>query len=183
MRVLTAALFATLTTACINGSIDGQSTVREAPDTVAKVNLLAEFSGCMTQEDWDASSMGDWAQKPVEGGTVCSSCHGQGLALFDTNVDSVEMFTRNRLEVFMTAGGFFTTNDDGSAVVGSTATLDVKGGGLGAHPTYGTGQGDPDYQNLAVFVQLTNDRLAAGDCLESDFPEAPEEPEVPEEGL
>ncbi|RMH40873.1 MAG: hypothetical protein D6689_12510 [Deltaproteobacteria bacterium] len=135
------------------------------------VDPLAEWSGCMNLTNWDASGMATWADKPTEGGTVCSSCHGDGLARFFANTDDTLMFTYNRYETFIT--GFFTigTRPDGTVdIVPAYAKLDLKGGGANNHPTFAVGDADPYYQALETFYQLTLQRRQAGLCDPPGFP-------------
>lgn len=130
----------------------------------------AEFSGCMTIANWDTAQMGAWANKPTEGGTVCASCHGEGLARFHTDADPNSMFQYNRYEVFIT--GFFTLEvQDGEViVVPAMDKLILKGAGEGSHPTYITGPGDPYFQALQQFHELTLATKAAGGCGPAEFP-------------
>lgn len=132
--------------------------------------VLAEWSGCMTLASWQASGMAGWAQKVTEGATVCSSCHGEGLARVNTDPDQEAMFTMNRHEVFIT--GFFALADDGGAleVVPAYDKLDAVAGGAGDHPTFPTGEADPAYQALARFHELTRAARDAGTCGPAEFP-------------
>jgi hypothetical protein len=144
----------------------------EVPDAAAATprTLLAQWSGCMTFDHWQASNMAGWAYKATEGGTVCSSCHGDGLARFDTHIDAAEMFQRNRYETFIT--GFFTLTSDTGAldVAPALEKLERVAGGDQDHPTFPTGQADPHIQALERFYQLTIDTRAAGGCGPADFP-------------
>ena len=130
----------------------------------------AELSGCMTLANWETAQMGSWANKPTEGGTVCSSCHGDGLARFHTDADPASMFQYNRYEVFIT--GFFTLEVDAGEVVVVPALdkLMLKGAGEGSHPTYITGPGDVYFQRLQQFYDLTMATKAAGGCGPAEFP-------------
>jgi len=134
------------------------------------VEPLAEWSGCMTIANWDTAQMGSWANKPTEGGTVCSSCHGDGLAKFNASTDPNEMFQYNRYEVFIT--GFFTLTVDGGvvSVVPATDKLMRKGSGEGNHPTFITAPSDIYFQRLQQFYDLTAATKAAGGCGPAEFP-------------
>lgn len=154
------------------GTPDAGSVVDEPDATPVPTDTepLAEWSGCMTLGNWEAAGMGAWSNKATEGGTVCSSCHGDGLARFNSNVDTTAMYQYNRYEVFIT--GFFTlSGEDGEVVVvPATEKLDNKGAGSNNHPTYITSPGDPYYQALDQFYQLTLQQKAAGLCGPATFP-------------
>jgi len=136
------------------------------PNNTPPGDPLAEWSGCMTLDNWNAAGMGDWAQKTAEGGTVCSSCHGAGLKQFDTNTDSDTMFARNRYEVFIT--GFFTVTN--GKVVPAYDKITTKSNGDNNHPTFQSGTGDPYYQKLQNFYDLTMAAKNAGTCGPAQFP-------------
>src|SRR5262249_1165180 len=121
-------------------------------------------SSCMTIENWNASGMGAWAHKQVEGGAECNLCHGAGGWKVDTNVNSDEMFRRNRLQTFVFA--FFTT--DGKTVLTATPKLEAKGNGEDTHPTFQVQ--DAYFANLDQFFQLTDARRVAGQCGPPGFP-------------
>ena len=145
------------------------------PDAApVNVDLLAEWSGCMTQVNWDAAQMGSWSQKLSEGGTVCSSCHGDGLGQFNTDTDNVAMYASNRYAVFIT--GFFSLGvlPGGEVdVVPAYDKLSRKGGGDNNHPTFAVGQGDEHYEHLDTFYQLTMQARQAGLCGPPEFPTPP----------
>ena len=114
--------------------------------------------------------MSAWADKVTEGATVCSSCHGEGLArLYATGVQQA-MFDMNRHEVFIT--GFFALAADGALeVVPAWDKLAAVAGGAGDHPTFLIGESDPAYQALAGFYQLTRTARDAGACGPAEFPD------------
>jgi hypothetical protein len=156
---------------CIGtGCLDKSGNTEPEIDPIIRTMALAAFSGCMTLDNWNTAQMGAWATKDVEGGVVCSSCHGQGGWFFDTNIDSTEMFNRNRLETFI--GGFFTVDPETEEVISAVTKLEGKGAGTATHPTFATGQADAHFQYLEQFVQLTNAAKAAGTCEPAGFPPA-----------
>ena len=171
--VLAGALFAT---GCISNEIqpgagtpspDGGMTpdpgTPPAPGAPAR---LATFSGCMTQANWDAAQMGQWANTATEGGTVCASCHYEGLRKFYTNENNAQMFDYNRYQVFIS--GFFL--DNGTAVVAAGDKLRLYGSNHPTHPTFNVSPNAPAFAALDAFVELTNANQA---CLGSDFPVPP----------
>lgn len=144
------------------------------------VNLLAEFSGCMNLEDWEAANMGAWATKPSSD-SVCSACHGGGLSRFFANLDSTKMFEANKYEVFI--GGFLAVGKDmitgEPAVVPAEARLVYIGSGEAGdiHPNFGTNAAqDPYFLSIVQFIQLTEARKVAGGCGPAEFPKVPLEP-------
>jgi hypothetical protein len=152
------------------GTPDAGVVIDEPDAEPLPVDALAQWSGCMTIANWDTALMGAWANKPTEGGTVCSSCHGDGLARFHTDVDNNAMFQMNRYEVFIS--GFFTqtVGPSGIEVVPAVEKLRLKGGGAGDHPTYNTSPSDPYFLALDQFHQLTLGVKQAGTCGPAEFP-------------
>lgn len=144
--------------------LTNESAVRGSAGDDIPGDPLALWSGCMTIESWNGSGMAEWAQKPAEGGTVCSSCHLAGMAEFDANPDPAEMFRRNRLRPFV--DGFFV--QAGTDILPAYDKLDQKGAGLNNHPTYLTG--DEYYDRLEDFYQRTLSLQQADGCPESGFP-------------
>ena len=182
MRTAALALVCTATLGCMGylgsvlGSYAGGAAVgtdaappsEPAPSTAQA--RLAEWSGCMTLENWQASGMSSWPYKVTEGATVCSSCHADGLGRVNTNPHGDEMLTMNRYEVFI--GGFFAVTSDGGAldVVPAYDKLAAVGGGLEDHPTFAVGQGDQAFQALETFYQATRAARDSGACAPPGFP-------------
>lgn len=182
MRILsTAILISFLAAGCLEleapplpppGSPDAGPVIDEPDATPVPVDTepLAEWSGCMTLGNWEAAGMSAWANKATEGGTVCASCHGDGLARFNAHVDGNAMYQYNRYEVFIT--GFFTLSvEDGEViVVPALDKLTDKGQGSNNHPTYITSPSDPYFLALEQFHQLTLQQRQAGLCGPASFP-------------
>lgn len=155
----------------------------EDPVDADSRQLLAQWSGCMTIANWDAADMGDWADKNAEGGTVCSSCHNDGLHRFNTNTTNNDMFAMNRYELFII--GFFTVklNLDGTGeIIPAYDKLERMGNGTTLHPTFNYCSAeqvengdcnDDDFLALEQFHQLTNQALAQGACGPAEFPPVP----------
>jgi hypothetical protein len=180
MRLLAILAAATFSPGCIEmgdpptlpqlpdgGSASGVDAGIVAPPDAEPVAVdpMAQWSGCMLLVNWNAANMGSWAQKPAEGGTVCASCHGDGLARFNADSNADLMFAYNRYEVFI--GGFFTlaTAADGTLdVITAKDKLKLKGSGISAHPTYATGDADPYFSALETFHLLTWQARRDGIC-------------------
>ena len=138
-------------------------------DTPGALQLLAEWSGCMTKANWDAANMGSWANKEAEG-EQCASCHQDGLARFYTNSANDTMFTMNHYEAFVI--GFFTVDVDPKtardAIVIDRKKLGRKGNGEGLHPTYSID--DEYFDRLQQFYDLTMATKGANECGPAQFP-------------
>jgi hypothetical protein len=142
------------------------------PVTQDSKQALAEWSGCMTKANWDTAQMGTWANKNAEGGTVCSSCHNDGLQRFNANADNDTMFEMNRYEVFIIS--FFTvkTNLDSTVeVIPAYDKLVRMGNGSTLHPTYNTNLADTQFTRLQNFYDLTKQAKVNGLCGPAQFPQ------------
>ena len=170
MRQTSLCLLVLLATACSDlgvapragGGADGGT----GADAAAPADLLAEWSGCMTLERWEASRMGAWASKPSSLGTICSDCHADGLAFFYASPTSQQMFTYNQYQRFV--GGFFTLTIDEATgqldIAPAWAKLAAKGEGQNNHPLYAVGPGERYFQYLEAFARATREARAVGDC-------------------
>ncbi len=137
-----------------------------AADAAPPADLLAEWSGCMSLERWEAARMGAWASKPSSLGTICSDCHADGLAFFYLNPSSQQMFDSNRRQRFVT--GFFTLSADEETgqldIAPAWAKLAAKGEGQNNHPLYAVGPGERYFEYLEAFARATREARTAGDC-------------------
>jgi hypothetical protein len=150
------------------GGMGGAPTGGGAPDSRS---ALAEFSGCMTSANWTTAQMGTWANKRAEGGTVCASCHADGLQRFNTNADANLMFEANKKELFII--GFFTVrvnNDGTNTVVPAMDKLRRMGDGTTYHPTFDIGADNTHVGRLQQFYDLTMAAKTAGTCGAPMFP-------------
>jgi mono/diheme cytochrome c family protein len=136
---------------------------------------LAQWSACMSIDDWNASQVYLWADKGSERGQ-CMSCHNQGAGGFFANDDATLMFDMNRYEIYITT--FFTaspidiTNPSaGYQVLVNEQKLRLKANAAG-HPAYNPDGGD-QMDFLYNFYNLTKARLDAGTCNPGGFPETP----------
>ncbi len=136
---------------------------------------LAQWSGCMSIDDWTTSQAYTWADKGSERGQ-CMSCHNQGAGGFYANANDAEMFEMNRYEIYITT--FFTAAPVnvadpslGYQVLLNEQKLRAKANATG-HPGYNPDGGE-SMGNIREFYDLTMARKAAGLCGPSGFPEVP----------
>lgn len=138
------------------------------PQTPQAMDLMARFAGCMTQQNWTAANMNQWATKRTSGGTKCAHCHelGQGrfLATEQANNVAPNMFIGNRYMTFI--GGFFTVQGD--QVVAAHQRLANTCGRIG-HPPCPYSTQDRAYQALEQFVSMTNANVQNGACPDTGF--------------
>jgi hypothetical protein len=156
-----------------NGGGGGEPTNPGGPTNSR--TLLAEWAGCMTLENWEASNMGRWRNKGTNNG-ACSNCHNEGQFWININPNSEIMFEMNRYELFIT--GFFAPkmNPDGTGeIVPAYDKLVRVGQGNTAgslHPTYNTDiENDQYFQYLTEFYELTMALKDAGQCGPPGFPD------------
>ncbi len=138
---------------------------------------LAQWSSCMSIDDWNSSLVYQWADKGSDRGQ-CMSCHNQGAGGFYAADDQNEMFEMNRFELYITT--FFTATpvnianpSEGYRVVVNEAKLRAKANTVG-HPSYNPDGNQMGY--LQNFYTLTEARRAAGNCLPGGFPTVPPTP-------
>jgi len=136
---------------------------------------LAQFSGCMTIDDWLTSQVYRWADKGTERGQ-CMSCHNQGAGGYYASDDDNEMFEMNRFEIYLTT--FFTAAPvsvtdptQGYHVLVNEQKIRQKANAVG-HPSYNPDGGD-QMTYLYNFYNLVQGRITAGTCPAQGFPEAP----------
>jgi len=139
---------------------------------------LAQWSGCMSIDDWRSSLVFQWADKSTERGD-CKSCHNNGAGGYYASADDDLMFEMNRFEIYITT--FFTaapkdiTNPAlGYEVKVNEQKLRSKANATG-HPSFNPDGGE-QMQYLYNFYDLTNARIAAGTCGPAGFPTTPPAP-------
>lgn len=137
-------------------------------------SLFAQWSGCMTLDNWEASQMGSWADKGTSEGP-CVSCHNNGEHLLHTNDNNTTMFMMNQYELFII--GFFAAQINPDATGEIVPAYDKlvrmgQGNTLGSlHPTYNTNiQDDVYFQRLTDFYERTKALKDAGQCNPPGFP-------------
>jgi len=136
------------------------------------LQALAQFSGCMTIDDWNTSQVYEWANKGSDQG-ACKSCHSDGAGGYYASGDPNMMYTMNRYEVFIRT--FFTTKVDPvtgapTVIVNETKIRD-KATTTG-HPQFNP-DGGSQMQYLHDFYDLVEARIAAGTCPNTGFPTDP----------
>jgi mono/diheme cytochrome c family protein len=139
---------------------------------------LAQWSACMSIDDWTTSNVANWADKGSERGQ-CMSCHNQGAGGFYATANDTEMYNMNKYEIYITT--FFTAApksitdpSQGYTVLVNEQKLRLKANSVG-HPSYNPDGGN-QLQNLRNFYDLTMARMNAGTCPPGGFPEAPPAP-------
>jgi mono/diheme cytochrome c family protein len=148
------------------------------PTPTTSREALAQWSACMSIDDWLASNVASWADKGSERGQ-CVSCHNQGAGGFYASSDDNEMYEMNRYEIYITT--FFTAApvsvtdpSQGYQVLVNEQKLRLKANSVG-HPSFNPDGGE-QLQNLRDFYDLTMARKAAGLCPPGGFPEVPPAP-------
>jgi hypothetical protein len=164
------------------GNIDGWLDAELAANTKGSTPsprdaLLAKWSGCMTQSDFDAAGVATaWAQKRTDtSNTACEQCHTNADG-FLANSDSTRMFN-----ILTTAanplGGWYleylftvdTTDPNNLKVVLNRDYINRAATGTGQHELFQVdtdrGGGTPSaYQRLTTFLTSTQQHLTAGTC-------------------
>jgi len=139
---------------------------------------LAQWSACMSIDDWNTSLVFQWADKGSERGQ-CMSCHNQGAGGYYANDDSDLMYEMNKYEIYITT--FFTAApinvadpSQGYQVLINEQKLRAKANATG-HPGYNPDGGN-QMQYLRNFYDLTKARIDAGTCPPAGFPQPPPPP-------
>jgi mono/diheme cytochrome c family protein len=147
----------------------------QEPDPIGPTNsrqMMAQFSACMTLDNWNASEVYRWANKGSAQGT-CSSCHSYGAGGFYANNDPNEMFEMTRYEIFLS--GLFTVRvnpDETMDMLVNEQKLRNKSNVVG-HPTYNLGANDADLLRTIDFFERTMQRWNDGLCPPAGFPTPP----------
>lgn len=135
--------------------------------------LMAEWSACMTLENWNASNMGLWRNKGSGAGN-CSRCHNEGQFWIHISPNSDTMFQMNKTEMFIT--GFFAAkmNADGTGeiVPAYDKLVRVGSGDLATrHPTFNVDiNNDQYFKYLTDFYNRTKASRDAKTCAPAGFP-------------
>jgi mono/diheme cytochrome c family protein len=126
------------------------------------VDVLAQWAGCMTLENWNESRMYEWANKQTDQNSTCGGCHGDGEAAFYANPTRETMFAQQRTATGITS--FFQISAAGKEpeVVPAFAKLRSKVSGANLHP--GAAVDDEYVEYLDRFYHLTRAMLYAGVC-------------------
>ncbi len=137
----------------------------EAEDFAAgtgAVDLMAEWAGCMTIENWNDSKMAQWAQKQTDQGAACGGCHADGEYGFHANPTPTLMFDQQRTAAGI--GSFFQVSAAGAQpeVAPSIDKLRSKCSGANLHPAAAVDDQYVEY--LQRFYELTKAMKDAGLC-------------------
>lgn len=139
---------------------------------------LAQWSACMSIDDWNTSLVYQWADKGSERGQ-CMSCHNQGAGGFFANDDSDLMYEMNKYEIYITT--FFTAApvniadpSQGYHVLVNEQKIRAKANATG-HPGFNP-DGGQQMNYLRNFYDLTKARVDAGTCPPPGFPVVPPPP-------
>jgi hypothetical protein len=125
-------------------------------------DVMAEWAGCMTLENWNESRVYEWANKQTDQGSTCGGCHADGEGRFWASATRETMFAQQRTRSGITS--FFQISATGATpeVVPAFAKLRSKCSGTGLHP--GAAVDDEYVEYLDRFYQLTRAMLRAGVC-------------------
>lgn len=131
---------------------------------------LAEWSGCMDLQQFQAAGVADaWADKGTNQGN-CDACHNLGADGFmASNVDVRVFDTVTQDPGFMLS--YFTIDQAGTTVIVNRARLEKVAQGLPphqGHPRFNVDGGDA-MERLQNFYTQTQARKAAGTCLPPRF--------------
>lgn len=142
----------------------------DAGDVVV-ASALAEFSGCMTLANFEASNMADeWADKNANGQGDCDACHNLGADGFFASNQDVRMFNYISGEATKSAQfmpSYFTLDATGTNVIINRARLEGVGNQLSPHENHGSFNLDPNdnaVEALELFYNQTMALKAAGQC-------------------
>jgi len=156
---------------------DGGGTGGQTTPTTSR-EALAQWSACMSIDDWNTSLVYQWADKGSERGQ-CMSCHNQGAGGFFANDDSDLMYEMNKYEIYITT--FFTAApvniadpSQGYQVLVNEQKIRAKANATG-HPGFNPDGGN-QMQYLRNFYDLTKARVEAGTCPPPGFPVVPPPP-------
>ncbi len=133
------------------------------------VSPLAEFSGCMTLANFEASNMADeWANKNAQGQGDCDACHNLGADGFMASNQDARMFSYISGEATKSAQfmpSYFTLDATGTSVVINRARLERVGSQLSPNENHGAFDLDPNEDAvlaLETFFLATQNNPACG---------------------
>lgn len=137
------------------------------------VDLMAQWSGCLSQTDFDSANMSQaWANQVQSNEGVCKYCHVNGTSNFMATVQSPYMFTtittdRAYLATFFTIDTTVTPN---KIVVNQTPFMTAASGltASGQHPRgWGDGTNNNGMTALQQLYTLATAKLSGGTCAPS----------------
>lgn len=129
------------------------------------VSAMAEWSGCMSLADWEATGVADlWADKNAGNQGDCDACHNLGADGFMASNQDERVFNYVAgTPAFMPS--YFTLNAAGTEVVINRSRLESVGSQLTPHEAHGNFNVDGQaMEALQEFYGLTLQRKLAGQC-------------------
>jgi hypothetical protein len=165
-------------TAWLNKELEARSTTgggTTPPPTggetpaAASLRLVAEWSGCMTQANFEAADMRAWGNVNAGGGGACKTCHvlGEyGMVASDVTANYFDLITTNKYYMLQ----YFAVDLSGGVAAAKIIINDRSFKGVGlrltpheAHPNFNPTQNN-GYAALQKFYQSTLAAKTAGTC-------------------
>jgi hypothetical protein len=165
----------------ISGWLDAEVAARAGttPTVNVRRQLMSEWSGCMTQTDWDAEGVAvAWAQKGTNQGQ-CQQCHVNAQGFLATQ-DSTRMFNILTTQPNPKGGMYMeyyftpdvTTDPAKPKMVINRALMDRAAKGEAQHPTFTVDNLNDDndaYSKLMRFYDKTMAKVTAKTCAAPKF--------------
>ena len=152
------------------GSGDGSGSDPTTPPTspdpqqVSK-NLISQWSGCMTLDNFKTAKMVSWGQMASLDSNACSSCHSDGFEGFYASQDATAMFTAiSTSQDFMQP--FFIPDVPNNKMVINTLIFSAVGTRQAPytdHPRFDPNN-NPGNTALQAYYTSTMAALTAGTC-------------------
>lgn len=165
-----AAIFTAGDVAAISGWLAQEKLDAEAGGGV-QASALAEFSGCMTLANFEASNMADeWADKNAGNQGDCDACHNLGADGFMASNQDARMFSYISGEATGTAQfmpSYFTLDATGTSVVINRARLEGVGNQISPHENHGNFNLDANDDAMIALQQFYDATMllkAQGQC-------------------
>lgn len=134
------------------------------PQQVSK-NLVSQWSGCMTLDNFKTAKMVSWGQMASIDSNACSSCHSDGFEGFFASQDATAMFTAiSTSQDFMQP--FFIPDVPNNKMVVNTLIFGAVGTRQAPytdHPRFDPNN-NPGMTALQAYYTSTMAALTAGTC-------------------
>jgi hypothetical protein len=148
------------------GAPDAGPSDAAPPGGPTAADLLREWSGCMTLDNFKLADMaGAWGTMAASNGQACSSCHGSGLQGFYADRDETGMFTAiSTMQGFMVM--YFSADVPGRKVIVNEGIFVGVAAGQGAfqgHPPFDP-RNNQGMTALENFYRITLPLQQAGTC-------------------
>jgi hypothetical protein len=132
------------------------------PPPVDPAELLRNWSGCMTQANFDLAQMPQLFGAAQGGGQACRNCHGAGAFGFAVDTESLIYF--QTITTSMSQLVKYFKVDAGAVVINLGAMDNAGSGSIAQHPLFTT-ENLSGMPALTQFYDLTKTALMAGGCL------------------